>query len=100
MRKLVSGTVLAVVMLAATALPLAGDTGTAEAFVHGATPLCNAVGGNAGGNGVVLPTEATSRVMKKSKMGRSGSSAGPISYLVRQEKSTHVHQAAPLSAPF
>ena len=38
-----------------------------------------------------------SRVMKKSKMGRSGSSAGPISYLARQAKSTHVHQAAPLS---
>ena len=32
----------------------------------------------------------TSRVLKKSKVGRSGSSAGPISYLARRAKSTQV----------
>ena len=47
----------------------------------------------------LIMTTTSSRVMKKSKRGRLGSSVGPISYLARRAKSTQVRQTAPLSAP-
>ena len=62
MRTRILGFLFATALLVALAIPVFGGVGTAEAIVHGAVPICNAVGDGAGGEGPEggLPSQAGS----------------------------------------
>ena len=76
MRKKILGFVFAATLLVAMAVPLFG-TGTAEAIVHPAVPICNAVGDNAGGTPPSgLPPQAGNGAGGPGQVAQGGAQSG------------------------